>query len=199
MSISHESAVFTQLRRKAEEQLEAGATPPATCWAMGVDALLLLYRLSSNPKTAEDALKLLHELQVHQVELDLQNEEIAANERALAEDLKHYRALFEYAPLGYFVVDHTGTVIEANLAAAEIFGLAREDLGGHGIETLLTPQFRPILRALLQRAQERGDSSSCTVQRNPDTSAAMTLQFQASALPGSGYTLLTCCEGAGGG
>ncbi|MDO8862101.1 PAS domain S-box protein [Haliea sp. E1-2-M8] len=191
---SDEPAVFAQLRRKAEAQLKAGTPPSTQNWAMGVDALCMLHRLSSNPDTAQDALKLLHELQVHQVELDVQHEEIAANERVLMEDLSRYRALFDYAPAGYFLLDHEGTIVEGNLAAAELFGLPREDLGGHRIDTLLTAEFRPQLQEFLQQVVQSGVRASCTVQAKPAASGAATLQFVASILPGSECTLVTCSE-----
>ncbi|MDZ7781453.1 MAG: PAS domain S-box protein [Halioglobus sp.] len=190
-----EPAVYTQLRDKAEAQLAAGTTPPTTHCAMSVDALRLLHRLAGNPETADDALRFLHELQVHQVELDLQNEEIAANERAMVEELSRYRALYECAPLAYFILDHDGIVIEGNPAASELFGVAGIDLGGRRIDTLLTPEFRPLLGDLLRRVVNNGGRASCAVPRQPGPSGARPpLQFLASALPGSGFTLLACCE-----
>ncbi len=200
MSISiDDSTVFTQLRDKAEAQLKAGKMPPTTHWTMGVDALRMLHRLSSNPQTAEDALKLLHELQVHQVELDLQNEELATNELVLVEDLSRYRALYEYAPSGYFFLEPDGTVVEGNFAAAELFGFEREELEGRQIDTLLTPESRPLLRDLLQRVERSESRASCTVHAQSDQGGAAPLQIQAAILPGRGYVLLTCIKGSGAG
>ena len=96
----------------------------------GVDALRLLYRLSSNPDTAEDALKLLHELQVHQVELDLQNESIAAHEQALVEELSLYQDFYDSAPLGYLLVDGGCVVVRCNPAAAELLARKAPSLWG---------------------------------------------------------------------
>lgn len=196
MSISSDDPpAFAQLRDKAEAQLKAGTTPSTKNWAMGVDALRMLHRLSSNPDTAQDALKLLHELQVHQVELDVQHEEIVANERELVEDLSRYRALYDHAPVGYFLLDHDGTVVAGNLAAAELFGVAGEDLGGNRIDTLLTPEFRPQLQEFLGQVVQSGGRTSCTVPRKSNASGAATLQFSACILPGSECILLTCSEG----
>lgn len=191
----HESTAFSQLRVRAEAHLKAGTTPPSTNWALGADALRMLHRLSSNPDTAQDALKLLHELQVHQVELDVQHEEIVANESVLLEDLSRYRALFDYAPAGYFLLDRDGIVVAGNLAAAELFGLARENLGGHRIDTILDQEFRPQLQDLLQRVAQNEGRASCTVQMKSDSSEATLLQFAAAILPGSECILLTCSVG----
>ena len=56
-----------QLRIDAETRLSSGKAPLANGWTLNPDTLALLYRLASNPDTASDGLKLLHELQTHQV------------------------------------------------------------------------------------------------------------------------------------
>ncbi|PXX98440.1 PAS domain S-box protein [Halomonas sp. LBP4] len=189
---TNESNVYTQLRDKAEAQLQTGTT--ASHWSVGVDALRLLHRLSSNPDNAEDALKLLHELQVHQVELDLQNEEIAANERALVEDLSLYRKLYDSAPLGYFLVDFEGKVIQGNLAAAELFGVGQNDLEGQRIDTFLKPQNRQQLLGLLQRVAQSGARDCCVAEMGGRAQGSRHLQFLASLPPGREHILLACCE-----
>lgn len=193
-TIIHESSASTQLRAKAEAQLQAGATPTTSHWSVGVDALRLLHRLSSNPDNAEDALKLLHELQVHQVELDLQNEEMGANERALVEDLNLYRTLYDSAPLGYFLVDLDGKVIQGNLAAAELFGVEHDDLVGRPIGTFLLAQGRPRLLGLLQRVAQSGARDRCLAEAGGRAQGSRLLQFLASLPPGGEYIQLVCCE-----
>ncbi|MDI5891545.1 PAS domain-containing protein [Halomonas rhizosphaerae] len=195
---SNESSVYTQLRDKAEAQLQMGTTPTASHWSVGVDALSLLHRLSSNPDNAEDALKLLHELQVHQVELDLQNEEVAANEQALGEELSLYRNSYDSAPFGYFLVDLEGKVIQVNLAGTELFGVGRDDLEGHPIDTCLPAESRPQLRGLLQHVAKSGARDSCVAKTGGGAQGSRHLQFLASIPPGREHILLACCECASG-
>lgn len=190
-TICKESHVYTQLRDKAEAQLQSGTTPTASHCSVSVDTLNLLHRLSSNPDNAEDALKLLHELQVHQVELDLQNEEIAANERALEKDLCRYRALYDGAPLAYCVVDLGGAVIQGNDAAAELFSGGKDHLEGQRIDTFLNPTNRPLLLDLLQRVAESGARDSCVAETRE---GSRHLQFLASLPPGCEHILLACWE-----
>lgn len=189
-----ESEAQTRLRDKAEAQLQAGATPAPGQWSVGIDALRLLHRLSSSSDHAEDALKLLHELQVHQVELDLQMEEIAANERALAEDLRLYRTFYELAPLGYFLLDLEGSIIRVNLAATELLGVEHEDLEGHSVDTFLLAQSRPGLLDLLQRVRQNGGRESCIAATGGFARPSRRLQFLASMPPGGDHLLLACCE-----
>lgn len=188
-----ESSVYTKLRKKAEAQLLSGTTTAVGHWSIGVDALQLLHRLSCSPDSAADALKLLHELQVHQVELDLQNEEIAANQQILEEQLGLYRALYDCAPMAYCVVDFEGIVIQANPAAAELFGVVDEDLEGQRIDTFLKPQSRPAIFDLLQSVVQNATKDSCRAETAEDSRS---VTFLASVSPGQEQVLLVCCESA---
>lgn len=192
-------AAYMNLRKKAEIHLEEGPPPISSNWSMGVDALRLLHRLSSDPKSADDALKLLHELQVHQVELDLQNEEIADNEQELVADLKRYQLLFDAAPFSYLLIDPEGLVIQGNLAAAGLLGVRRDELGGQSIDRFLTPESRPRLHDLLQRVMASGARSSCVVQGQFGAGEPAPLQLLASILPGQQVVLLACCDSASAG
>ncbi|MBF8275100.1 MAG: methyl-accepting chemotaxis sensory transducer with Pas/Pac sensor [Candidatus Brocadiaceae bacterium] len=71
---------------------------------------------------------LAHELQVHQIELEMQNEELK-RARAEAEDaLGRYTDLYDFAPVGYFTFDGQGTILEVNLAGAKLLGVERDSL-----------------------------------------------------------------------
>lgn len=193
-TITDESSIFTQLRDKAEAGLQAGTTPTASHGSLGVEALTLLHRLSSNPDNAQDALKLLHELQVHQVELDLQNEAIADNEQALIEDLRLYRELYDSAPLAYFLVDLEGKVMQGNHAAAELLGVARDDLAGHPFDAFLHPQSRPLLRGLLQRVAQGGIRDGFVGETGGRAKGSRHVRLLASTPPGREHILLACCD-----
>ncbi len=190
---SNEPSVYTKLRDKAEAQLQSGTTSTKGNWSMGLDALRLLHRLSSDPDKAQDALKLLHELQVHQVELDLQHEEIAANEKVLEDELELYRLLYDKAPIALCLVDRVGTVIRSNLAAAELFGGDKLDLEGQRIDTFLKPQDRPLLLALLERVAESEASASLLTEIS-DTQGTRHLQFQVGHAVEREQLLLACYE-----
>lgn len=187
------SGVCTNLRDRAEQRLTTGTPPSAGAWTMGVDALRLLHRLSSNPDQAEDALQLLHELQVHQVELDLQREEIAASEHDLAEDLREWRLLYQHAPVACFLVDRDGTVLQGNLAGAELLGIGQGHLPGQRIDQFPDPAGAPLVLGLLHRVAQSGLRDSCIVERE-QTAGAPRLQFLASVPPGREQILLACCE-----
>lgn len=81
--------------------------------------------------------KLLHELQVHQIELEMQNDEL--QQARIAEQL-HYRytELFEFAPIAYFVFDQRGKITQVNLRGANLFGIERVHLVGKSFVNYIT-------------------------------------------------------------
>jgi PAS domain S-box-containing protein len=188
-----ESTIHVQLRKEAEARLKAG-TATASNWTLGVDALRMLHRLSSDPGTAADALKLLHELQVHQVELDLQSEEMHANEQRLVGECSRYRELYEFAPLGYFCVDFHGEIIESNLAGAALFRVGRDELAAGHINRFLAAESRSVLAGVLQRLAQGGDPQACEVMLDAQVGTVRSLRVMARPSPDRRYALLVCCE-----
>ena len=187
-----ESSVYTKLRCEAEARLKAGVA--ASNRSLGVDALQMLHGLSSNPQTAADALKLLHELQVHQVELDLQREEMELNEQRLVAEFAHYRELYEFAPLGYFLVDFQGQIIESNRAGAELFGVGRAELTGSHINRFLVAESRSVLASVLERVAEGDGTLACEVILDGETDTARLLRMVARVSPDKRCAMLACCE-----
>lgn len=76
----------------------------------------------------EDIRQLLHELGVHQIELEMQNEELRESQLALDVARERYFDLYDLAPVGYFAISEHGIIRQANLTAASLFGLVRSAL-----------------------------------------------------------------------
>lgn len=185
----------TQLRSNAEVRLRAGIPPETQGWTVGAAALSLLHSLASNPATAGDALKLLHELQVHQVELDLQHEHMEEDRRQLQQIADHYAHLYAFAPVAHFSVDDSGHIIEGNIAATRMLGAERDGLEGHAIDRLVAPGSGPLLRALLARARSFSLPNSCRMQA---ADGSGWLEVAAITSPRGNYCLVvaTCVSDA---
>jgi PAS domain-containing protein len=119
-------------------------------------ALGVLHQLASAPSTAGAALTLLHELQVHQVELDLQDEELRRSRSELEAALARQVQLYDFAPVGYLTVDRATALQELNLMAAGMLGSERDKLLGHALDAFLEPRSALALRAMLDRLSDGG-------------------------------------------
>ncbi len=78
--------------------------------------------------SAGDVQHLVHELQVHQIELEMQNEELRRAQIELEESRNRYSNLYDFAPIGYFTFDKNGLIIEVNLTGANLLGIERSFL-----------------------------------------------------------------------
>ena len=102
---SKPSAKSAELCRRAESRLRERKKAEAAC-----------------PRTAEDTQRLLHELEVHQIELEMQNEELRQTRAEVEAGREQYRNLYDFAPVGYLTLDRKGTIWQANLTGARLLG-----------------------------------------------------------------------------
>jgi PAS domain-containing protein len=100
---------------------------------------------SGRRDTAEDTQRLVHELRVHQIELELQNEELQEAREELEAGLQRYSDLYDFAPTGYLTLDSQGTIRKANLAGARLLGLERGRLVGVRFGVFVASELSPRL------------------------------------------------------
>jgi len=94
----------------------------------GEKMLMSAKKASPPPESEPNVHRLLHELQVHQIELEMQNEELSRTQVELDALRARYFDLFELAPVGYITLSDKGLISEANLTAATLLGVARGEL-----------------------------------------------------------------------
>jgi PAS domain S-box-containing protein len=103
--------------------------------------------------------RLVHELQIHQIELEIQNRALREAQEELDSSRQRFLELFEFAPMAYLAVESDGKVVEANLAASEMFGLERALLLGRRLQTVVGMTDPLAFRSLLRAAAEQGNAS----------------------------------------
>ena len=98
-----------------------------------------------------DSQRLLHELQVHQVELEMQNAELSEARDRMEALLEKYTDLYDFSPAGYFTLGSDGKVQLVNLTGATLTGIPRAKLIGQSFPQLISPDLRQAFRAFLER------------------------------------------------
>jgi two-component system cell cycle sensor histidine kinase/response regulator CckA len=130
-----------------------------------------------------DSLRLVHELQVHQIELEMQIEETQAARDESAAGLEKYSDLYDFAPVGYLTLDRQGTIQEANLTGASLLGVERSRLLRSRLGLHVPPSDRPALHSFLDRVFKSRNKESCeiTVHKKGTSSLEVQLEGRASA------------------
>jgi PAS domain S-box-containing protein len=132
------------LRRSAEARLARAAATP------------------ESPATSPEGL--LHELQVHQVELELQNEELRRTQGELELAHARYVALYDFAPVGYFSLDERGCLSSINLMGAAMLGGEPARLEGRPFSRFVTAQDLPRWERQQRQSRLPGGSLSCELR-----------------------------------
>jgi len=178
---SDRKALF--LRRDAENRLRQGSAPSARGSPLDKDALVRLYAMASDPQRSSDALRLLQELQVHQVELDLQREELENTEREMTRELTLYRALFELMPSVCLVTTMEGRIVEGNPAAASLLRTRRSELMGRSLHDFIKQESQASWSELLEQLKAGEQAVSGEILIGTRGNETITLGLSGSFLP----------------
>ena len=112
------------------------------------EAEALVGNLSPDENTANPTEILLHELLVHKVELEMQNEELRRAYNELEEARDRYIDLYEFAPAGYFTINREGLISETNLTGSTLLGVDRTKLIQRRLSKFVAPQDRDLWHRL---------------------------------------------------
>jgi len=108
-----------------------------------------------------DTKKLLHELQVHQIELEMQNEELRQANEIAEEALRKYTLLYDFAPMGYFTLDSDGSICELNFTGAEILGEKRFSLINSNFKLFVSEDSKPVFNKFFKNVYTSDTKVSC--------------------------------------
>ncbi|MDP3873086.1 MAG: EAL domain-containing protein [Methyloversatilis sp.] len=133
------------------------------------EARLALARPYVAPRRPAD--ELLHELQVHQIELEMQNEALAQTQIALEESRDRYLDLYELAPIGYMTLTRDDQIAAINLTGATLLGEERSKLLRRRFARFIVAEDRDFWHRHFMRAFRQDGSTTCelTLQRSDGT------------------------------
>jgi len=116
------------------------------------------------PLKEQDLDKLVHELEVHQVELEMQNDELLRSQAELESAKETYFELYDLAPVGYFSISEKGVILEANLTGANMLGMVPHDLRAKIFSSLIYKEDRDIYYLHRQKLFETQTPQACEMR-----------------------------------
>lgn len=162
---------------------------------------LLQQRMSAVPGDVESTLPeasqlMLHDLRVHQIELQMQNEELHRTQEELEASLEAYLDLYELAPIGYCTVNAAGVITKANLCAATLLGVGRRDLIDQALTHHIDRQDQDSYYLLSQRLRESDSPQSIELRMAKGVGLTVWVQLTATTkvVKGQSLTLLVLTD-----
>ncbi|MEI7615141.1 MAG: PAS domain-containing protein [Actinomycetota bacterium] len=131
---------------------------------LAIEKLNLENTIPQKALSAQKTEDLFHELRVHQIELEMQNEELKHSQEELELSREKYFKLYDVAPIGYCTLSETGLVIESNLKVCELFGLDRIYLKRQLFSSFIFKDDLIIYYQAVKNLSKTGDSQTCEVR-----------------------------------
>jgi len=141
--------IAAKLRRQAEEKLRQE------------DSLVPESFLGLSP---EEISQKLHDLRVHQIELEMQNEELRRTQEELGDSRARYFDLYDLAPVGYLTISETGLILETNLTAATLLCKARNELAKQPVSNFILKEDQDIYYRHRKQLFETGEPQTCELR-----------------------------------
>jgi len=138
----------SELRRMAEDSMEKRS---ASSW----------------PPPSEDSLRLIHELQIHQIELELQNQALVEAHSEISRNLEQFKDLYELAPVAYLTLDQNGRITKTNALGRKLLGNPFCQPSALRFSTFVTEDCLYLFREFLDRVFARIALESCALTLLP--------------------------------
>ena len=145
----------------------------------------------------EDVRKLVEELQIHQVELEMQNEELRSTQSELEQSKKEYSDLYDFAPVGYLTISEEGRIVKANLTAAKQLGIERSILIGKPFNLYAAENYGEELHLHLRNVFKTKEPHTCEIKLNGRSRTNSYVQLDSTYLldsDGQGLTRTTMTD-----
>jgi PAS domain-containing protein len=138
-----------------------------------------------------DAKKLLHELQVHQIELEMQNEELRKAYETAEAALKKYTLVFDQAPVGFVTLESDGSIIDLNFTAAEMLGDRRYSLIDSNFKLYISEESKSTFGDFFERVYTSHEKESCKVTLGYDNEALCQVYIEGIVIENDSKCLLS--------
>ena len=153
---------MTDLQRDGAD--ESAASAGATLRQQAERTFAARQTADAATRPAVDGAQLLHELQVHQIELEMQNEELRRAQEALAALQARYFDLYDLAPVGYITLSEQGIMLETNRAATVLLGTTRRVAGEQRLTQFILPEDQDIYYQHRWRLLQTDEAQCCELR-----------------------------------
>ena len=131
----------------------------------------------------EEVRALAHELQVHQTEIEIQNEELRRAQRELEESRDKYADLYDFSPVGYFTLDRNGLILEVNLSGARLVNRERRFISGQPFMTLVAVEDHRGFLAHLEKVFQKPVRQNCELKLRDNGQGPIYVRLDSIAVP----------------
>ena len=138
-----------------------------------------------------DTQKLLHELQVHQIELEMQNEELQEANLAAEKALRKYTVLYDFAPAGYLTLTREGIITDLNFTAAEMLAHRRIDLINSSFRIFVAESMRSSFNDFMRKAFDNFSREKCEILINDANNVDHFIHIEGIAIEEDNHLLLS--------
>ena len=159
------------LSRRAEAALSQRAGPSPKAFA------------ALSPESAQ---QLLHDLQVHQIELEMQNQELRRTQAELDTSRSHHLDFYDLAPVGYCTLNESGLILQANLKTTTMLGVARKHLPSRTFSRFIFAEDQDHFFRLRQLAMASRDLQECEVRLVKQDGTQLWVRLHAQVIDGGG-------------
>ena len=167
--MEYEKKARSELRKQAETKLAAEAT-------------------GSSKLSSQDSQTLIHELRTHQIELEMQNEELRRSEHALTTARDKYSDLYDFAPVGYVTINEKGLTLQANLTLADLLEIERDLLINQPFSTFIAAEDQDIFYHHRRAVLTSSTQQCCEIQLKKESGETFWARFESTVAKYAGET-----------
>ena len=128
---------------------------------------LLASKPNGTERSESSTHELIKELQVHQLELEIQNRELRATQQQLAHSRIRYADLYDFSPIGYASLDEESNIVEINITGGKLLGENPHKLIGRQFSEFVATQDLPAFKLHLRRCRWSRQQKSIELRLNP--------------------------------
>lgn len=128
---------------------------------------------------AEETQRFIHEFEVHQIELEMQNEELRQMRDEMEKSLNEYTDIYDFAPVGYLTFNNDGVICSANLFISTLLGVDRSCLTGKQFANLIDPVSRPTFENFIATVFTEHKMQTCELELLNHSGCARFVQVEA--------------------